>query len=203
MTGVVVGALLLGLSIGVAVLAPALGGAPIVIGGFFWDILTALGTVAAAGAAAYAARKAVSIDEKVAERSRDRERRDAIPLAFALRFELRHAAALMATSAQMLTGPLDPAGLLRGARETANLFDTPILRMSATKLGCFDLQTGQALGEALAAAEHFTRLLRFPEMDVPNPDFDRLVAEVLDKNARSHSALISAAVERLDFFLAG
>jgi hypothetical protein len=194
-------ALLLGAGIGIAVLLPSIKGTPVEIGAPIWDVLTSLGTLAAAAAAAYAAHKAVAIDGRVAERARDRERRDAIPLAYALHFELRRVAGLLSAAAQQITRSPDATGTLRGIRQTARQFEVTILKDAVTSLGCFDAETGKALGMALAVAEHYTSLCNWPEMDRPNPDFDQTAIRTLFAKAVDYEPILQSAVEHLHRYI--
>jgi hypothetical protein len=208
-TWITVSAFLLGAGIGVGVLLPSAVRMPLVeIGAGFWEALTSLGTLAAAVAAVYTARKAIAIDERVAERARDRERRDAIPLAYALHYELQHVAALMSAAEEELSrsletpgGLIDTTGTLRGIRETARQFDTPILKDAVTALGCFDTETGSALGVALAATQHYVSLCNSPELDASNLEFEVAALRSLLAKAAEYRPIILAAVACLDRFL--
>ncbi len=136
-----------------------------------WNAVAAVVGALSAAAATWAAWQAKSaagvalqVDQNVERRSRDREERDAGPLAMA--FDNEIGAAITHVVLVESGSVLDKTNVerLRSARQLAGPFHLKTLERFVVNLGCFDKQTGLALAEVLTAANYVQWAMN------PNPD---------------------------------
>lgn len=127
------------------------------LGKIDWQALGAIGSFAAAWAAASAARAALAIDERSAARSIDREIRDATPLAHAIQRELYQASSF-GELWKSYASDMD-VDRVAAMKRDAPSFDCPILRSSIGKLGCFEYRVGASLGGAAVVVGALQALL--------------------------------------------
>lgn len=165
--------------------------------------LSALAATWAAYQAKNAARTALLVDQNVERRTKDREERDAAPLAMAFDTEIGTAVtyAIIATSGSYTRKTNTER--VRSVRELAGPFHLKTLERFVVNLGCFDKQTGLALAEALAAA-NFVQWAMNPDPGGPHPSpansgkvghliDERFAADDLDRIMKACSSFIDTA----------
>jgi hypothetical protein len=137
----------------------------IVLNSEFWTMVAALIAAFALIASVFSIKASRDIDKNNAERIRERERRDAVPLALTIQYEIFRARGFGENAAKMQTmhPPGTAALMCRELRIDRERALTAVLKANVNNLGCFDEETGKAVAGALTMSEILYRTLNFDD----------------------------------------
>ena len=137
----------------------------IVLNAEFWTMVASLIAAGALVASVLSIKASREIDKNNAARVRDRERRDAIPLALAIQSEIQRAVGFGEGIEELVaTMPAEKAAdLCKELRADRERVLTSILRDNVNKLGCMDAETGKAAAGALTMSDIMYRQLRMSD----------------------------------------
>lgn len=128
-------------------------------------LLSGPGAVAAAVAAWAAARNTLKADENAARRLADRERRDAVPLAVAIQYEVYFAGGMSAYLDELMkTVGVDDIHVLQYLQANRAIFELRTIADNLDRLGCFDEATSRRLGKTLTVSRMLARAIPYQEI---------------------------------------